>query len=73
MTSANEVNPRVIAAIVIGSMGLVLMMFGSVYYLTRLGDVSSQRSIAAEPAVLDDDEENQIPDKEEEEQQAGEE
>lgn len=68
MTSANKVDSRVIAAIVIGSIGLVLMMFGSVYYLTRLGDISSRRSIAAEPAA-GDDEENQISDKEE--QQTG--
>ena len=48
-TDDEEVNSTVIAAIVIGSVGVVLMAFGSLLYFTRLGDVPSRRAVGNEP------------------------
>lgn len=36
----------IMVAIVIGATGLVLMVLGGVYYLTRLGDVPSRKAVA---------------------------
>ena len=48
-----ELDSVFLIAIVIGSTGLVLMVLGGVYYLTRLGDIPSRKAVAN----VDEDEE----------------
>lgn len=38
----------ILVAIVVGSTGLLLMILGAVYYLSRLGDVPSRKSVAGD-------------------------
>jgi hypothetical protein len=52
-SSSNELDSVFLISIVIGSTGLVLMVLGGVYYLTRLGDIPSRKAVAN----IDEDEE----------------
>ena len=42
----DELDSTILIAIVIGSTGFLLMVLGGAYYLSRLGDVPSRKSVA---------------------------
>jgi hypothetical protein len=56
----DNINSTIIAAIVIGSTGVVLMVLGSVYYLTRLGDVPSRKAVGNEPEGQEEEEQKEF-------------
>ena len=49
-TNDDELDSMILIAIVVGSTGLLLMILGAVYYLSRLGDLPSRKAVTAAAA-----------------------